>query len=271
MLPYRLSNELRAGLQSLKDGKKTIKVPWTEIRSNGDFRRTIDFIITDLAGKPVRKAGIIFQYISKKTNAVGVSESGEQTILDTSEKIAEYTGGNVKYMCDSYIEYFIVDRNGRTDGDQFGNGAIATYDEGDALLDPVDPVSRGSITQIGTSVFIPNGPFVQSILRDYPWDDTESLPANGLHYLPFNKELWRRILDEKQSNELVQKVTISWGYGPESQGICIDCAPDFSGPPRPVSTNNAGSKNVRPNVNVSPTKYGLNGKGGSKKTRKYRR
>jgi len=270
MLPYRLTNELRTGLQIIRVKKKTIKIPWTEIRSNGDFRRTIDFIITDLQGSPVKKAGIIFQYITKKTNAIGVSETGEQTILNTSTKIAEYTDGNVKYMCDSYLEYFIVDKNGQTDGDQFGNGAIATYDGNDALLDPVDPVSKGTITQIGTSVFIPYGPFVKSILEGYPWDDTETLPANGLHYLPFNQELWERILDEKQSNELVQKVTISWGYGPESQGICIDCEPDFSGPPRPVSTNiNVDSSNkVKLNANVKPSRYG---KGGFRKTRKYRR
>lgn len=209
-MDYILSNKIRYGIDH--SGNK-----WTEIRSNGDFRRTIDFVLNNRAN------GIIFQYIKKNTNAVGI-ENGSEILLNTTNAISKYTGGRVKFMCDSYLEYFVVE-DGQTFGDQFGNGAIAKYDEEDeAILDDTDPISRGTIKQIGTSVFIENGPFIDKI-KQLPWSDAETTPANGLPYLKYNEPLWNSILTNSNSNILTQHVTISWGYGVESQGVCVECDP----------------------------------------------
>jgi hypothetical protein len=211
--PYQLTNELRKG-------KEERRYPWAEIRDNGDFRRTIDFFITG----PAPLNGIIFQLIVKKTNATIVLKDGVEEELTTSERIAAVTSNNVKYMCDSYIEYFEVDADGTTDGDQFGNGAIALYDGIYPQLNRKKNISKGTILQSGTAVFIPEGPMTKKI-RSYKWNFNLDTPANGLPYMDYNKAVWQEILSAAQSNTLVQTINLTWGYKADAKGKCIDCSP----------------------------------------------
>jgi hypothetical protein len=218
-MAYKLSKKLRLGLEKLDDGTKT---PWTTIRDNGDFRRTIDFTVSGRGPK----AGAIFQYIQKKTDAVGVNEAGAEVLLNTSEAISKFTDNNVNHMCKSYLEYFEVDNDGTTWGDQFGNGAISRYDEEGAYLDRELNISKGSIVQTGTSVFLPASAAAEFMALD--WDTDTSLPANGLPYLPFDESLWNRILAARQSNVLTQKITVVWGYKADAHGRCIECDPPLT-------------------------------------------
>jgi len=126
-------------------------------------------------------------------------------------------------MCTSYLEYFEVDADGTTWGDQFGNGAISRYDEEGAYLDRELNISRGTIVQAGTSVFLPA--YAAAEFTGLGWDTDSSLPANGLPYLPFDESLWNRILAARQSNVLTQTITIVWGYKDDAKGRCVECDP----------------------------------------------
>ena len=212
-MSYTLSNSIRTGIDD--DG-----VPWCSIQDNGDFRRTIDFAVSGAGSK----AGIIIQYIQKNTVAAAVNNEGKEVILNTSDAISKFTNNNVNFMCTSYLEYFPVSAKGLTYGDQFGNGAIAVYDDDGPILDREENISKGKIEQIGTSVFIPNGEFVKSI-KQLGWNKSVKLPANGLPYLAFDEALWQTILANAKSNVLRQSVTITWGYGSEAGGKCVNCNP----------------------------------------------
>ena len=59
---YTLTKTIRLGLEIVKPRRKkgkATKVPWSVIRDNGDFRRTIDFTVSGDGPK----TGVIFQYI----------------------------------------------------------------------------------------------------------------------------------------------------------------------------------------------------------------
>jgi len=217
---YTLTKQIRKGNES--PGNK-----WSVIRDNGDFRRTIDFTV-DGSGA---KTGAIFQYIVKKTEAF-VYEGTKEIKLNTSTSIADYTDHNVKYMCDSYLEYFDVDEDGSTFGDQFGNGAICKYDtDGSPILDRAENISRGTIKQTGTAVFVPAGPALVKIKKGYDknkWTKDSSLPANGLPYIPYNAKFWATINAAAESNMLSQSITITWGYKKDAKGKCIDCDPPLT-------------------------------------------
>lgn len=214
---YTLTNELRKGNQS--PGNK-----WSVIKDNGDFRRTIDFVING----PEEKSGAIFQYIVKNTEAF-VYDGADEIKLNTSKAIADYTDNNVKHMCDSYLEYFDVDETGSTFGDQFGNGAICKYDaENDPILDRSENISRGTIVQKGAAVFVPDGPALEKIKKGYDknkWTEDPKLPSNGLPYIPYNTKFWNSIKAAAKSNVLTQSITISWGYNTDAKGKCINCDP----------------------------------------------
>ncbi len=62
---YTLTKTIRLGLETVKPKKKkgrATKVPWSVIRDNGDFRRTIDFSVS--GAEP--KTGVIFNIFKKK-------------------------------------------------------------------------------------------------------------------------------------------------------------------------------------------------------------
>jgi hypothetical protein len=207
-MDYILSNKIRKGE--------------SEIRDNGDFIRTIDFTVTG----PGSKEGIIFQYIIKDTYAIAINENGEEIILNTSDAISKFTNSNVKYMCDSYIEYFKVASDGNAiDGDKFGNGAISLYDEDGPILDREKNISKGIIIQTGVSVFLTKDAAKQ--FTDIDWNNNINSPANGLPYIAFNPELWDAIVSYRQSNILIQTINITWGYKNNAHGKCNDCYPPF--------------------------------------------
>lgn len=219
---YTLTKTIRLGVEIVKPKKKkgkVTKVPWSVIRDNGDFRRTIDFTVSG-AGP---KTGVIFQYIQKQTDAVAVNADGQEVVLNTSKSISDFTDNNVNHMCTSYLEYFEVNENGQTWGDQFGNGAVCRYDEEGPYLDRELDISKGTIVQIGTSVFLT--PSAAAEFLKESWDPDTSLPANGLPFLPFNEGLWNRILAARKSNVLTQNIKIEWGYKDDAGGRCIDCDP----------------------------------------------
>lgn len=217
---YTLSKQIRKGNES--PGNK-----WSVIRDNGDFRRTVDFSVDGTE----KKSGAIFQYIVKKTEAF-VFDGANEKKLNTSKSIADYTDNNVKYMCDSYLEYFVVDETGSTFGDQFGNGAICKYDEdGNPILDRTENISRGTINQTGTAVFVPDGPALEKIKKGYDknkWTEDSRLPANGLPYISYNAKFWASIVAAAKSNILSQSITITWGYKKDAKGKCINCDPPLT-------------------------------------------
>jgi len=199
----------------------------------GDFRETKEYNIVGKA--PVN--GIVIQYINKKTKVEVAKPVDGSYILDTSAAIEKLTNGNVKYMCDSYFEYFEIVNGKSVVGDQFQNGAVAPYYlEKKSWLPETDnaiEVSRGAflksdgvsrdgvgIVQTGLNVFIPEGPEATSI-RKMGWSEMESLPANGLPYLPFSEALWETFKSKSQSAVFLHKIEVAWGYKKAASSVVI--------------------------------------------------
>ena len=184
----------------------------------GDFRSTIDFTVKSENGEP--PTGIIVQRIEKSTNVNIYNDNGggEETTLQTTQDIYDYTDGNVPFMNDNYLEIFNVVNGEVTYGDQFGNGPICKYDEHDVpIVDDELDMSTGEIQQTGKCVFILNtNPIHDQILKSMLPGDVNSA-ANGLLYLPISSStdadaLWQHILDYKNSEIYNHMVKLNWEY-----------------------------------------------------------
>ena len=226
LYPYEITQALWKGKNN--DGKN-----YQSKGRYGDFRETKEY---NIVGK-VPANGIVVQYINKKTKVEVAEPVDGAYILDTSAAIEKLTSGNVKYMCDSYFEYFEIKNNKSVVGDQFQNGAVAPYylekkkwlPETDNAIDvsrgaflKADGVSRDGvgIVQTGLNVFIPDGPDATAI-RNMRWSDLETLPANGLPYLPFSEALWETFKSKSQSAVFMHKIEVAWGYKKAATSVVI--------------------------------------------------
>jgi len=206
---YSITTKYRSGEDTDGDGK-----PWNEIEDCGSFRSTVDFTVTDQDKKTDEVNGIIVQYIQKSTivDIYKTKGGGIKNILNTTEKISEYTGDNVKYMNDHYLEYFKIKNGINEDGDQFGNGPICKYSKKKIpIIDDELDMSEGTIIQNGYAIYIPY-PQAQNVKEDHPWDDNDALPANGLPMLPFDEDIWTELFNMKQSIVYAHKVSYKWTY-----------------------------------------------------------
>jgi hypothetical protein len=224
----------------------TPRIDEFELNRSGDFRSVVDFDVKLIQNPKQKKNinGYIFQLIIKETNAEGSNLTEDEytkieearskgtpyvppakTILNTSDSIERYTNGQVKYMCQNYIEFFEIKNGICLDdkhpskrvivGDSFSNGSISRYAIDDSpLTDDNEAVSQGTIIHIGLSVFIPDSPFLTDIRRNYNWDPNDALPANGLYclFLPGNEHVWEEILQNKASIITMHKVLHAWKF-----------------------------------------------------------
>ena len=206
----------------------------------GDFRAIKTFTVTDSNGKKEGVNGKVYQLIKKSTQVYYYNSEGEEVKLDTSASIEKFTGGNVKYVCDSYIETFDISDGESVHADAFANGAIVTYDEQGAYIparnsktkkyeeDDKFKVTKGKIIQTGTSVFIPNANLTK--INKLPWCSIDSAAANGLDFIPIDPpsfkgcpslnpkvNYWKAITDSSKSNMAVHTVEAEWGYYDENK------------------------------------------------------
>lgn len=232
---YTISQEFWKG----KDGDG---VDYQVAKRYGDFRETKGYIITGKA--PVN--GIVIQYINKRAKvelAKPVKIGGVlKNIVETSADIEALTKKSVKYMCDSYFEYFEIKGGKSIHGDQFQNGAIVPYlnaktPETDNSIDvsrgaftKADGVSRDGvgIVQIGLNIFIPEGPEAAAI-RGEGWSMDESMPANGLPYLPYDPATWERYKLLSKSAVFKHQVEVAWGYKQAATSVVISNPPRLAG------------------------------------------
>jgi hypothetical protein len=224
----------------------TPRIDEFELNRSGDFRSVVDFDVKLIQNPKQKKNinGYIFQLIIKETNAEGSNLTEDEytkieearskgipyvppakTILNTSDSIERYTNGQVKYMCQNYIEFFEIKNGICLDerypkkriivGDSFSNGSISRYAiDNSPLTDDSEAVSQGTIIHIGLSVFIPDSPFLTYIRGNYKWDPNDALPANGLYclFLPGNEHVWEEILQNKASVITMHKVLHAWKF-----------------------------------------------------------
>ena len=187
--------------------------PWNDVGDCGDFRSTVDFTVADKGGNTSGVNGIIVQLIKKSTTVDVYDDDGGGKVktLTTSEQISDYTGGNVKFMNDNYLEYFEV-RNGESiDGDQFGNGPICEYDQTEPIIDDEQDMSHGIINQKGYAVFIPS-PVSDQVKKGLKWKSELNTPANELPMLPFDAKTWNDLFQARQSYVYVHTLLLEWKY-----------------------------------------------------------
>ncbi len=211
---YIIKAKYRSGGDA--EGQYNILKEW------GDFRSTIDFTVHLEGNDAVKPTGIIVQKIEKSTwvDIYNNNGGGFEQKLQTTQEIYEYTGGNVPFMNDDYLEIFnvengeVVDENGNPYGDQFQNGGICEYDEQGNMCDDELDMSIGEIQQIGKCVFIlNNNPNYHAILN-LNWIIDNNSPANGLRYMPLPQAnaVWENILHHKDSNIYIHRVQLNWRY-----------------------------------------------------------
>lgn len=196
-----------------RSGEDDHDIPWNEVNDCGSFRSTVDFTINNQNGTQTKVNGIIVQYIQKTTAVDIYDENGGGILktLSTSQEISRYTDGNVKYMNDSYLEYFDVKNGESIDGDQFGNGPICKYDNSDPIVDDELDMGHGKIIQNGYAVFIPT-PISNQIKKKFAWNNDPNLPANGLFSLAFEPQTWDYLLNLGQSRVYIHNVIYEWRY-----------------------------------------------------------
>lgn len=208
-----------------------------EVRNNGDFSVTKRFYVKNQHGEDA--TGIIIQYITKKAN-VYHSPDGIEKIYDTSQKISEFTDGNVLFSNDNYLEIFEV-TEGVSEEDVFQNGALAKYDplDGEAFIDNEDRLymTKGSITHSGECIFVPYSEYeTMSKILSYPWceyvDHNSELfdfnkcefenPANGIPFIgeQYKNEIFK--LGQNFSNTIFHTVRIKWDYH-ENNSVIENC------------------------------------------------
>ena len=209
-MEYKIEAKFRTGDDD--EGKA-----YNELGDCGDFRSTIDFTVKSADDKP--PTGIIVQRIEKSTIVDIYNDNGEgpQVTLQTTQDIYDYTGGNVPFMNDHYLEIFNVVNGEVVDGDQFGNGPICKYDEhGDPIVDDELDMSTGKIQQNGQCVFILNTNHIHNGIINSMWAGNDDSAANGLLYLPIENTnadtIWQSILQNKNSNIYIHMVELKWEY-----------------------------------------------------------
>jgi hypothetical protein len=179
----------------------------------GDFLSIIDFNVIKNKPPVAQINGIIFQKITKITRIIHKNKNVE-CLIKTSKEISDYTGKNVNFMSETYLEYFEVTKN-NVDGDQFQNSAITKYKNKDVDFKNVS--EYGIILQKGECVFIPSthiGPLINPI---YVWIQNVDHASNGLYYfddkiMPIGQMdvLWAQILAAKQSTIVCHTVEYYW-------------------------------------------------------------
>jgi len=189
---------------------------YNELGDCGDFRSTIDFTVKSEDDET--PTGIIVQRIEKSTvvNIYNNNGGGLEMTLQTTHDISDYTGGNVPFMNDHYLEIFDVVNGEVTDGDQFGNGPICKYDEhDDPIVDDELDMSTGKIRQNGQCVFILNTNPIYAHIINSMWEGNDDSAANGLPYLPLSPSVnadWQNILANKNSKIYKHRVELEWEY-----------------------------------------------------------
>lgn len=170
-----------------------------EIDNWGQFGLRKTFQVTPPAN------GYIIQEVVKKTTAT----TSDGKTYSTTTEINDLTNGNVLNASDTYYELFPIiqgttckgvpkrDRSNCID-DQFQNGAILRYvpDDKEWVADD-EPATMGTITMIGTNVFIETSKEEAEALYDMinenkggtfkdktgnTWNLSPRTPANGLPY-----------------------------------------------------------------------------------------
>lgn len=196
---------------------------------NGEFVVHKEFQVKLRSNLRIRKIyGYVIQKVEKKTDAYTIIDGIETKIDD----ITEFTSGYVKYMNESYYELFFIVEGKSIDGDNFQNGAILEYTEGeDSTMGPDDRTNtKGIITVKGSSWFIKSteNEVMDNIREAYNnsrmnvnnsdnsidilginWSLSNNTPANGLPYMSIDgKNIIERLpLD---SNILVHNVEVKW-------------------------------------------------------------
>jgi len=226
-----------------RSGVDDCAVAWNYRGDCGDFRSTVDFTVrrrrqpmsgeTDSAaaqdtGEPATAAdiyGIIVQRVRKRTRLTPYAADGGgalvETPLNTSEAIAAFTGGHVKWSNDSYLEYFEVARGESAHGDQFGNGPVCEYDANGPIVDDELDATCGEIRQNGQCIFISSDDpeFSRIVAADYGWiqthAQTDGHPANGLPAMPDGPRAvaaWRELRSIRSSHMVTHSVRHDWRY-----------------------------------------------------------
>ena len=208
-MEYKIEAKFRTGDDD--EGKS-----YNELGDCGDFRSTIDFTVKSADDEP--PTGIIVQRIEKSTSVDIYDDNGGglEIKLRTTQDISDYTGGNVPFMNDHYLEIFDVVNGEVLDGDQFGNGPICKYDEhGDPIVDDELDMSTGKIQQNGQCVFILNTNHIHNDIINSMLPGNDDSAANGLPYLPLSPSAnadWQSILQNKNSNIYIHRVELEWEY-----------------------------------------------------------
>jgi hypothetical protein len=190
-----------------------------EIKLWGDFVLRKSYSVT-LRGTKRGVFGYIIQYVVKTTDAEMRDPPKKFT---TTKDIETLTSNNVRYATHSYYELFPILNGVGSEDDEFANGAILTYlPADDTHPDPEaddDPPTKGIISMIGTSVFVPTPSAVaRSIAKaiesppnslvvrvgGLDWSLDTTYPAAGLPY--------RTDFMMPSGNKLVHTVIVKWDY-----------------------------------------------------------
>lgn len=190
-----------------------------EINPWGDFALRKRYSVT-VRGNKRGVFGYIIQHVVKTTDAETRDPPKKFT---TTKDIETLTSNNVRYATHSYYELFPIINGVGSEDDEFANGAILTYlPADDTHPDPEaddNPPTKGTISMIGTSVFVPTPLAVaRSIARaiesppkslivkvgDLEWSLDKTSPAAGLPY--------RTDFTMPSGNKLVHTVIVKWDY-----------------------------------------------------------
>ncbi len=221
----------------LVHGKDVDENPYQAAGSCGDFRVTKHYTVTNLKNPHKKPSGYIVQYIEKQTEVTHkcgnkwnvttkvkseCQAGAPESTLSTSEDIALFTAGNVKFMTQNYLELFVIKDGESTFDDAFQNGAVTKYiweaDEDDGGKIKWQPIiededesffTKGKISMRGTNIFLPTSSRITSL---YAWDKRKSTPANGLPYLEPTAENLAAIFAMRASDPLVHELEVSWNY-----------------------------------------------------------
>ena len=197
-------------------------------------------VIDNETGLPAN-GGFIIQRVTKRPRVTVTRRTGPDTLtpertLTTSREIAELTHDQVKFMSDDYFEIFEIDAEGKSVfADSFQNGAIVDYESirkkqrGKTVIiwNPItdddfstnELFSKGTITQVGASVYFPADDPAYAVIKDrYEWVIDETKPANGLESLDYDNDANRDIFAVPKSNILEHTVTVTWGYPTVGEG-----------------------------------------------------
>lgn len=202
-----------------------------EVRRWGDFQLIRPFVIERIAkGEPDRGLnGFIVQRIVR-TATVTVHEAKPRT-LTTSDQIAEFTNQQIQNAVGNYYEMFAVNNGEIVDRDQFQGGGILRYvKEGREYVADDEPPTSGTITIVGTSVFVRSNPAkvgeagrameraesgpatrlsTQFAALGKTWSTFTATAANGLPFL--NAEEEEQLFgDLANSNVLVRTCEVVW-------------------------------------------------------------